>query len=204
MIAPGGDNHTYNIQLTIYDMAGNVATQNWSLSVQLASFFHSQIDSTYRTSIVPDWPYTRGQIPMPNWWDPSFNDSTWNGAVYNANLPPDSISRPCSNCEWLWGDSHVDPNETTLFRKRFSIPSGVIITDAAIRMSADNEAWGFIGYVNGHYFGEVPEAGSGDNPHTFGLATFMQGGENLLAVQASNGADDRAGFAYTMTVRYHD
>lgn len=198
------ENRTYNIELEVYDRAGNRTTQNWSFNIQIASFFRSQVDSGYKTSIVSDWPYTRGRIPAPRWWDPGFNDSSWNGAVYGANLPPSSALRPCSECEWIWGDSHVNPNETTIFRKRFTIPSGVIITDAAIRMSADNEAWGYVGYINGNYFGKVPESGSGDNPHTFGLERFLHAGNNLLAVQTSNGADDRAGLAYTMTIRYHD
>ncbi|NQU99740.1 MAG: hypothetical protein HQ538_03295, partial [Parcubacteria group bacterium] len=198
------ENRDYNVELTVYDRAGNSATQRWSFNIQIASFYHSQVDSTYRTSIIADWPYTRGRIPAPRWWDPGFNDSTWSGAVFRANLEPNSVPRPCSECVWLWGDSHVNANETTIFRKRFTIPSGVTITDAAIRMSADNEAWGYVGYVNGHYFGEVPEAGSGDNPHTFGLESYLHAGSNLLAVQTSNGNDNRAGFAYTMTVRYHD
>jgi hypothetical protein len=198
------ENRTYNVELTIYDLAGNSTIINWSFNIQIASFFHSRVDSTYRTSIVADWPYTRGQIPAPNWWDPGFDDSAWSSSVYRANLEPDSVPKPCSECEWIWGDSHVNSNETTIFRKRFTIPDGAAITDAAIRMSADNEAWGYVGYVNGEYFGSVPEAESDDNPHTFGLESFMQAGENLLAVQVSNDGDDRAGFAYTMTVRYHD
>lgn len=198
------ENRTYNVELEVYDRAGNRVVRSWSFDIQIASFFHSQVDSSYRTSIVSDWPYTRGRISAPRWWDLGFDDNSWSGAVYGANLPPDSVSRPCSECEWIWGDNHVDPNETTIFRKRFSIPSGVTITDAAIRMSADNEAWGYVGYINGHYFGKVPELGSGDNPHTFGLESFLHSGNNLLAVQTSNGADDRAGLAYTMTIRYHD
>ena len=203
-IAPGGGNHTYNVELEAYDRASNRTLQNWTFKVQVASFFQSKIDATYKTSVIADWPYTSGRIPEPNWWDSGFDDSSWSDAVYQADLEPNSVPRPCSGCRWLWGDAHVDPNETTIFRKKFNIPSGVTITDAAIRMSADNEAWGYVGYVNGRYFGKVPEAGSDDNPHTFGLESFLRSGENLLAVQTSNGDDNRAGFAYTMTVRYHD
>jgi hypothetical protein len=199
------DDGTHNVQVKVFDRAGNSVTKNWSFKIQTASHFKSAIDSSYyRSSVVSDWPASRGLIPSPNWWDPSFDDSRWSNRVYESNLRPNSVPLPDPESVWLWGDSSVNPNETTLLRKRFTIPSGVTITEAAIRMSADEEAWGYAGYVNGVYFGKVPEAGTGQNPYTFGLTNLIHAGENLLAIQVSNKADNRAGYAFTMTVRYHD
>jgi hypothetical protein len=197
-------NHTYSAYVEVSDRAGNKKTKNWSFTIQLFSYFLSKVESGYKTSVVPNWPNTNGLIPNPNWWDPGFNDGSWGSNVYVANLPPNSIPKPDPQSEWLWGDTQVNVNETTLIRYRFSVPSGITIDDAAIRMSADDEAWGFVGYVNGNYFGRVPETISGGNPYTFGIKNLIQAGQNLLAIQVSNGNDNRAGLAYTMTVKYHD
>ncbi|NQV12955.1 MAG: peptidoglycan DD-metalloendopeptidase family protein [Parcubacteria group bacterium] len=197
-------NYSYKMTATVTDRAGNTTSANWDFAVQLFTYLKSRVESGYRVSIVPNWPNSKGLIQKPSWWNPNFNDSTWRSVIYPAHLPPSSVPKPEAASEWLWGDSRVDPNETTLIRKRFVIPGGVTIDEAAIRMSADNEAWGFVGFVNGHYFGKVPEALSGGNPYLFGLKKFIRPGDNLLAIQVSNGNDKRAGVAYTLTVKYHD
>ena len=197
-------NSSYQIQAIVTDRAGNTTSISWSFTVQLFTYLKSRVENGYRSSIVSNWPNSKGLIPSPNWWDPKFNDNGWRKAIYIAYLPPNSVPKPEATTEWLWGDTRVDPNETTLLRKYFTIPEGVTIDDAAIRMSADNEAWGFVGFLNGHYFGKVPEALSGGNPYLFGLKKLIRPGNNLLAIQVSNGNDRRAGVAYTLTIKYHD
>ncbi|MBU1178584.1 peptidoglycan DD-metalloendopeptidase family protein [Patescibacteria group bacterium] len=198
------ENRTYHAQATVVDRAGNITAVNWTFTVQLFTYLKSRVESGYRSSIVSNWSDSKGLISSPDWWSPSFADNTWRDIVYLAQLPPTSILKPETNSEWLWGDPQVDPNETTLIRKRFAVPNNVIIDDAAIRMSADNEAWGFVGFLNGYYFGKVPEALSEGNPYLFGVKNLIRPGNNLLAIQVSNGNDNRAGIAYTMTIKYHD
>lgn len=198
--------------LEVKDMVGNKAQVSWSFKIQTASFFLSSSDSdynedhqiSYHTSIVSDWPNTKGPVLSPKWWEPDFNDSSWSKKVYPSNSYPTNVPLPEKEAMWLWADQKVDKDETSLFRIRFEIPKEVTIIDAAIRMSGDNEAWAWVGYINGQYFGKVPESLSGENPYTFGITDLIAPGENILAIQASNGDDLRAGFAFTMTIRYHD
>lgn len=197
-------NRAYNAKITVVDRAGNIASTNWTFTVQIYTYLKSKVEGGYKVSVVSNWPNSKGLISKPSWWNPGFNDSGWRGAIYPARLAPTSVPKPEAASQWLWGDARVDPNETTLIRKRFSLPAGVTIDDATIRMSADNEAWGFVGFVNGHYFGKVPEARSGGNPYAFGLKKLVRPGGNLLAIQVSNDNDKRAGVAYTLTVKYHD
>jgi len=194
----------YNISTLVTDRAGNTATANWPLSVQIFTYLKSKIEGGYKTSIVTNWSNSKGLISSPAWWNLSFNDSTWIDTIYKANLPPTTVPKPDLQSEWLWGNSRVDANETSLIRKRFSLPANVTIDDASIRMSAENEAWGFVGFINGNYFGKVPETLSGGNPYMFGIGSLLRSGDNLLAIQVSNDGDNRAGVAYTMTVKYHD
>lgn len=197
-------NQTYNVYVEVEDRAGNKQTKTWSFDIQIYSYFLSEVGSGYKTSIVPNWPNSNGIVPSPSWWEPSFDDSAWGNNVFIANQPPSTIPKADPSSEWIWGDSQVNSNETSLLRYRFNVPTGVIIDDAAIRLSAEDEAWGYVGYVNGDYFGKVPETISNGNPYTFGINGLIQAGQNLLAIQVSNDGDNRAGLSYTMTVKYHD
>lgn len=197
-------NQTYNVYIEIKDKAGNAQTKSWTFNIQLFSYFLSSVGSGYKSSIIPNWPNSNGMVPSPSWWEPSFNDTSWGDQVFAANQPPAITPKADLNAEWIWGDNQVNSNETSLLRYRFNVPTGVMIDDAAIRLSAEDEAWGYIGYLNGNYFGKVPEQLSGGNPYTYGIQSLINNGQNLLAIQVSNDNDNRAGLSYSMTVKYHD
>ncbi len=197
-------NQTYNVYVEVADRAGNVQSKSWTFNIRLFSYFLSSVGSGYKASLVPNWPNSNGIVPTPSWWEPSFNDASWSSNIYPADLPPSIIAKADPAAEWIWADNQVDGNETSLIRYRFNIPANVVIDDAAIRMSAENEAWGYVGYLNGNYFGKVPEQISNGNPYTYGIQSLINTGQNLLAIQVSNDNDNRAGLSYSMTVKYHD
>ena len=205
-------NGTYNVAVTVTDQAGNITTTSWTFNIQIVSYFKSKIDANHRVFRIYPWHWPDQQVvtepPAPaGWKNLNFNDSSWSQPQTPTNPP---TGQDMGNATWLWVDSSVDWSETMLLRFTFNLPDvpGLTITDAAIRIGSDDKSWSYISAsANGQLFAQVQIP---DSPKVFGIASLLKPGKNVLATQVSNikwdpnAQENNAGYAYDMTIRYHD
>lgn len=205
-------NDTYNVFVTVTDKAGNIANASWTFNVQIVSYFKSKIDTNHKVFRIYPWHWPDQQVvtepPAPSGWkNLNFNDSSW-PQPKTPNNPP--TRQDMGDAEWLWVDSNIKWSETMLLRFTFNLPNvpGLTITDAAIRIGCDDKSWSYISAsANGQLFAQVEVP---DSPKIFGLTSFLKPGKNVLATQVSNvkwdpnAQENNAGYAYDMTIRYHD
>lgn len=115
-----------------------------------------------------------------NTWSPESRFRVW------LPQPLDAGATGLEGARWVWfagdpGDLTVSaPAGARFFRRAFDLPAGVPISQARLRITADDA---FTLSVNG------AEAGRGDawqSAHTFDLTARLTPGRNVLAVAATN------------------
>jgi len=82
--------------------------------------------------------------------------------------------------KWIWNPDGKELKHSCWFRYTFEIPEGKTISQASIRLTADNA---FVLYINGQRIGEGSDW---EKPVSYDLTKVLAGGKNLLAIESSN------------------
>jgi hypothetical protein len=121
----------------------------------------------------------------------------WAAFVPSARLPFDGA-------EWIWfpegTPSRDAPTEKRFFRRHFVIPDGRVITNAQLRVSADDR---FKLFLNGGVVGQEADWKAGAQ---FDASMLLQPGNNLIAIEAenipSNVPSNPAGLLFAMEIEF--
>ncbi len=116
----------------------------------------------------------------PAWWEmgflqPSDWKAHWIGAVGEQPKQP-----PWTWGEWIGNPVEAEANRTAYFRKTFTLPAGVTVHDAEIRITADDR---FTLSINGN------EIGSGSDwnmIYSYRVGSLLRPGKNVIAAAAVN------------------
>jgi hypothetical protein len=102
-------------------------------------------------------------------------------------LPGEKEAPPLDGSSWVWypegNPAAAAPPGSRWFRGRLTLPAGRKVRKASFLVSADNS---FVLHVNGRKAGEGSEWSS---PENIDVAAFLKAGENVFAIEASNGTD---------------
>jgi alpha-L-rhamnosidase len=141
--------------------------------------------------------------PPASWSMGLLNQGDWTAQwIGRDDAPAWRTGSTLPQANWLWfpegNPASSAPVTTRWFRKVFTVPTGVSVTQAIATMTADNS---FTLYVNGQI------ALSGDNWKEYAqadFASFLVNGTNVLAVAAVNGgtSPSPAGFIGAFDLAY--
>jgi len=161
--------------------------------------FNIQSDASWRTAERNESLISQGGMVQPTpWFAPAFDDGHFPYVVEGTapretitsrlSSPPSLITEPLHG-QWIWAENSTAPE--AYFRLELSLPERP--RDAWLRIRALRD---YRLLVNGYLVAireeNIGTAASGQGPFRFyNLSPFLQGGRNVVAVQASNSWTDR-------------
>ena len=99
--------------------------------------------------------------------------------------------------KWIWYPDARQNAHTCWFRKEFEIPEGKVITNATMKITADNA---FVLYMNGKRLGANSDW---TKVSLFDLSTSLSSGKNVLALESTN-IDGEFGLIAGILVEFDD
>jgi len=99
---------------------------------------------------------------------------------------------------WIWHPTEKGIDKLVFFRKSFDMPAGKAVKEALIRTTADNY---FTAYLNGK---EIGNGTRWTEVYDFNVKQNVQGGKNVIAIQAVNNSGEVCGLIFSLKVVLDD